>query len=68
MEDKVFNLLEKMYSDLSCKIEKMDIQMQEGFKKVNTRLDGVESRLDKVEKTVLNIEDSHGEKLDALFD
>ncbi|ABR46676.1 hypothetical protein Amet_0448 [Alkaliphilus metalliredigens QYMF] len=29
MEDKVFNLLEKMYSDLSSKIDNMDEQIQE---------------------------------------
>ncbi|MDD4680618.1 MAG: hypothetical protein PHP79_07000 [Clostridia bacterium] len=40
---------------------KMYNKMQNGFKIVN-------ERLDKVEKSVVNIENDHGKKLDALFD
>ncbi len=40
---------------------KMYDKMQEGFKEVN-------NRLDKVEKTVIHIENDHGNKLEALFD
>ena len=40
---------------------KMYNKMQNGFKIVN-------ERLDKVEKSVINIENDHGKKLDALFD
>lgn len=36
-------------------------EMKDGFKTVN-------ERLDKVEKTVLNIEQDHGKKIEALFD
>lgn len=35
--------------------------MQEEFKKID-------GRLDKVEKTVLNIEQDHGKKLEVIFD
>lgn len=40
---------------------KMYNEMQNGFMIVN-------ERLDKVEKSVVNIENDHGKKLDALFD
>lgn len=38
MDDKVFNLLEKMYSE-----------MQEGFKKVDARFDKLENQVTKIE-------------------
>ena len=56
-ENKTFELMTKMYSE-----------MQEGFKKVDERFEGIEERLGTLEKTVLKIENEHGEKLDALFD
>ncbi len=46
MDDKVFNLLEKMYSDLTGKIDGLSNEMQEGFKKVESRLTKVENTLE----------------------
>lgn len=64
MEDKAFELIEKMY-----------VEMKNGFGQVNQRFDGIEkdikevkTRLSSVEKTVLHIEQDHGQKLQALFD
>lgn len=64
MEDKTFELIEKMY-----------VEMKNGFNQVNQRINGIEediqdvkSKLSNVEKTVLNIEQDHGKKLQALFD
>ena len=70
-EEKLFEFMTKMYSE-----------MQEGFSKVNdrfesleNRFDGLENRFDGLEnevksikKTVLNIEQDHGNKLQVLFD
>ncbi|MBU3208721.1 hypothetical protein KPL28_03595 [Clostridium algidicarnis] len=62
--DKMFELMEKMYAE-----------MQNGFKKVDVRLnkmdegfDKTEGKLAKVEDVVLKIEDDHGKKIDALLD
>lgn len=66
--NEIFELMTKMYSD-----------MQDGFSKVNkrldtveSRLDGVESRLDSVEKKVtktnVSIENDVKPKIEALFD
>jgi len=57
VEDKTFELLEKMYIEFSSR-----------FDKVENRLDKVENRLDKVEGHITRIENEHGQKLDALFD
>lgn len=57
MEDKTFDLLEKMYAEFSSR-----------FDKVENRFDKVENRLDKVEGHITRIEMEHGKKLNALFD
>ncbi len=57
MEDKTFELLEKMYSDFT------------GLKKDMTKFrQETNTRLDKVEGHITRIENEHGKKLDALFD
>lgn len=57
MEDKIFDLMTKMYSEFS-----------EFRKESNDRFDKIDKRLDTVEKTIIKIENVHGEKLSALFD
>lgn len=62
--DKIFNLLEKVYIDLqktNKELQKTKDEMRNGFIQVG-------ERLDKVEKTVIRIENGHGQKLEALFD
>ncbi|MBS4008705.1 MAG: hypothetical protein KGZ45_09840 [Clostridium sp.] len=60
-EEKILNLLEKMYIDLKGSIEKVSSEMKTGF-------DTVDKRLASVERTVSKIELDHGQKLGALFD
>lgn len=56
-DEKLFELMSKMYGE-----------MQEGFKEVNKRIDGIEGEVNGIKKVVINIENDHGRKLDALFD
>jgi len=55
--EKLFDFMTKMYSN-----------MQDGFKKVDGRLDTLESDVKSLKKTVLNIEQDHGKKLEFIFD
>lgn len=62
--EKIFEFITKMYSE-----------MQEGFNKVNKKIDGLENEVSNlksetsaIKNTVLKIEDEHGKKLEALFD
>ncbi|GAB6086430.1 hypothetical protein [Alkaliphilus crotonatoxidans] len=64
-EDKLFDLMTKMYADLKGSQEKMYTEMKEGFKSINDCLDGVEDRLNKVET---KLENNIETKIDALFD
>lgn len=57
MENKMFELMEKMYSEFS-----------EFRKETNARFDKLENRFDRLENQVTKIENDHGKKLDALFD
>lgn len=57
MENKTFELLEKMYAEFS-----------EFRKESSQKFDNIENRLDKVEGHVTRIEIEHGKKLEALFD
>ena len=57
MEDKVFDLLEKMY-----------VEMQEGFDGVNKRIDSLETEVKETKNKIIFIEQEHGKKLTALFD
>ncbi|MDD2504592.1 MAG: hypothetical protein PHG58_12235 [Clostridia bacterium] len=56
-EEKIFEFMTKMYSD-----------MQEGFVKVNDKFGSLENEVQSIKKTVLNIEQDHGKKLQVLFD
>ena len=59
MEDKTFELLTQMYSE-----------MNKRFSEVNKRFDGVDEKLDgKADKAdIVRLENEHGKKLDALMD
>jgi hypothetical protein len=56
-EKKIFNLLEKMY-----------VEFNKRFKSIDKRFENIEAGLSTVKATVVNIENDHGQKLDALFD
>ena len=57
MEDKVFDLVEKMY-----------VEMQEGFDGVNKRIDSLETEVKETKNKIIVVEQEHGKKLTALFD
>ncbi|WP_164968046.1 hypothetical protein [Clostridium tetani] len=74
--EKIFELIEKMYIDLKGSQEKMYIDLKgsqekmyadlkEGQEKICTEL---KSEISEVKKTVIRIENDHGKKLEALFD
>ena len=55
-------------SKLSTEVSGVKSEMQKGFNQVDGKFDQVNQRIDQLGKTVLNIEQNHGEKLLALFD
>ncbi len=71
MEEKIFELLTKMYSDLSGKIGNIESRMDTIEGKIGTiegKIDNMQSEIIELKKAVLRIETDHGNKLDALFD
>jgi len=66
-EDKIFNLLEKVYIELQDTKGRLG-NVENKLDNVENRLGNVENRLENVEKIVVRIENEHGQKLDALFD
>lgn len=62
--EKIFELMTKMYSDL----KKGQDDLKNELGEVKTRLGNVENRVGNIKKTVTKIEDEHGKKLEALFD
>ena len=52
MDDKTFELLEKMYSDFNKRFDTLEV-------KINQKADKTD---------IVRIENEHGKKLDALFD
>ena len=63
--DKVFDLLTKMYSDLTDRIDKMDYKIDKMDDKFSKRFDKIENE---VVKTNIKIEQEIAPKLVALFD
>ncbi len=59
-EEKIFNLLEKVYIDLQETKDRLG-NVENGQKSITNRLSSIEN-------TVVRIENDHGQKLDALFD
>lgn len=60
-DDKLFELVTKMYGDMQNEFEKIKNEMEEGFT-------GVNKKIDKLEDKVTIIENDHGKKLDVLLD
>ena len=46
-EDKVFDLMAKMYAEMQQNLKNIHTEMQNGFKGVNERIDSVESEVKK---------------------
>ena len=69
--EKIFELMEKMYADLKGDIGAIKVKLtgvEDRLTGVEDRLTGVEGRLTGVENRLTYIENEHGRKLDALFD
>ena len=56
-DDKLYDLVEKMYVEFSGQ-----------FKTMNHSMESMETELKDVKKTVIHIEQDHGSKIAALFD
>jgi hypothetical protein len=57
MEDKTFELLEKMYAEFSAR-----------FYKIETNINGITTDIQSFKNNVLQMEQDHGKKLQVLFD
>ncbi|MGB7605663.1 MAG: hypothetical protein WBL93_09325 [Lutisporaceae bacterium] len=71
MEDKAFDLIEKMYVEFSKKFDSMDkrfVSMDKRFDSLESEIKELKSDVSSIKKTVLYIEQDHGQKLEALFD
>lgn len=73
--DKLFELMEKMYADLKGSQEKMYADLKGSQDRMYAEIQEIKkdvknntNKIDSVEKTVLRIEQNHGSKLEALFD
>ena len=64
-EEKILELISKMYADLKSSQEKMYTEMTEGFKTVNEQLDKLENE---AKKTNNVIENEIKPQIKALFD
>ena len=64
MEDKSFELLTKMYNDFNMHFDGIENKIGS----INNKIEGIENEIKHVGNQVTNLEDSHGKKLDALFD
>lgn len=62
--EKLFELMEKMYADLKGGMDNMYTEMLNIKKDVKSN----SNKIDNIEKTVLRIEQEHGQKLETLFD
>lgn len=63
--EKIFNLMEKMYADLKGGQEKLYTELKGSQDKMYTEL---KDSINNLEKIVLRIEQDHGKKLETLFD
>lgn len=64
MDNEILDLMTKMYAEMQKGFKQVDLK----FNQVNDRIDKLESEVKDVKKTVINIEQNHGDKLSALFD
>lgn len=62
--DRLFELMEKMYSEMKNGFEKVDKR----FEQVDTRFNGIEERLRRLEKCQLRLETEFNEAKKTLYD
>lgn len=63
--DKTFELMTKMYAEMTSKMDKMYSEMQDGFKKTNTDITDIKSDLKNIG---VKIDRDITPKIEALFD
>jgi len=78
MEDKTFELMEKLYGEFASfrketrdRFDGIDDRLDgidNRFDGIDKRFDGVDDRFDGIDKRLAFIEQDHGKKLQALFD
>ena len=78
MEDKAFELIEKLYGEFADfrketreRFDGIDNRfdgIDNRFEGIDNRLDGIDNRLDGIDRRLAFIEQDHGKKLQALFD
>jgi DNA repair exonuclease SbcCD ATPase subunit len=76
MEDKIFDLIEKMYTDLKSEIKSVKSELKSEIQSVRSELKSeiqsvrseLKSEIQSVNNHVIIIEQDHGAKLDALLD
>lgn len=62
--DERFEQVDQRFEQVDQRFEQVD----QRFEQTDGKFRGINQRLDTLEKTVLRIENDHGEKLQALFD
>lgn len=65
MEDKVFEFMEKMYTDLKNEIQSVKSELKSEILLVKSEL---KSEIQSVSNHVIKLEQEHGSKLEALLD
>jgi hypothetical protein len=70
IEDKIFDLMGKMYTEMNSKFGEINREMNSKFSEMNTRFDEINIKLDKkADKTdIVRLEDKLENKTKALFD
>ena len=72
MTEKLYNLVEKMYIELSGRMEKMHSEFSGNFQKIDQRFEGIDRQLatlgKRMENIELKIENDISIKIEALFD
>lgn len=64
MEDRTFELLEKIYSELL----QFKQETNDRFDNNDKRFDSMDNRFDSIENRIIRIENEHGQKLNVLLD
>lgn len=70
MEKELFELMTKMYNEMQDGFKRIDNEMQEMKENMATKsdVDKINSRIDKIEQSILSLEHKMDDKLSALFD
>lgn len=67
-EDKLFELMTKMYAEMQNEFSKMRQEMKEGFNDVNFRMDNIENEIQDIKKDLNEFRVEANEGFDSLED